>query len=119
MRNTVKMAVNSCKEMYDEMKNFANIAGLQCATRIMISAVRATHFTEKLNTPNIYLLPKTMSFIVLFAIHFLIHSLKISMKPWQTPVDSGLNRSTNSTCATRYKLVDVRCIQIHRHVRVL
>ena len=55
-----------------------------------------------------------MSSIVLFTIHFPIHSLKILMKSWQTLVDFGLNRSTNSTCATRYRLIDVWCIQIHR-----
>ena len=41
-----------------------------------------------------------MSTIVLFTIHFVINSLKIVMKSWQTLVNSGLNRSTNSTCAT-------------------
>ena len=66
------------------------------------------------NTHKIYLLPKRMSSIVLFTIHFLEHSLKILMKSWQTLVDSGLNRSTNSTCVTRYGLIDVWCIQIHR-----
>ena len=53
MRNTVKMAVDSCKEMYEERKNFCKyssyeLMGLQCATRIMISALRATHLTENL-----------------------------------------------------------------------
>ena len=59
------------------------------------------------NTHKIYLLPKKISSIALFTIHFLIQSLKILMKSWQTLVDFGLNRSTNSTCATRYRLVDV------------
>ena len=38
-----------------------------------------------------------MSSIVLFTIHFLIHSLKVLMKSWQTLEDSELNRWTNST----------------------
>ena len=54
-----------------------------------------------------------MSSLVLFTIHFPIYSLKILMKSWQTLVDSGLNRSTNSTCATRYGLIDIWCAQIH------
>ena len=39
MRNAVKMAVNSCKEMYDERKNLANISVM--SSRVMISAVLA------------------------------------------------------------------------------
>ena len=66
------------------------------------------------NTHKIHLLPRKMSSIVLFTIHFLIHSFKILMKSWQTLVNSGLNRSTNLTRATRYKLIDVWCIQIQR-----
>ena len=82
------MEVNSCKEIYEERENFANIAlvsswpGLHCATRIMISAVLATHFTEEVRIDIRFnlLTSQKMSSIVLLTIHFLIHSLKILMK---------------------------------------
>ena len=53
------------------------------------------------NTHKIYLLRQKTASIVLFTTHFLIHSLKNLMKSWQTLIDSGLNLSTNTICATR------------------
>ena len=90
MRNTVKMAVNSCKEMYGERKNFANIAvisswhgsSLRDSNYDKCSTSYGFH-RKTLNTHKIYSLPgprRCLPSLYSPSISVPIHSLKILMK---------------------------------------